>query len=172
MDPSVQGVLELMPELLRATAEELGWLESSEALIVQRIEALADPSSLPQASQRTRALLKGSLLLYLFAIWESHLPQDFKEWMTDIELQEFEAYEHIRDSVAHAKLGQRAEFKRKRKAFEAFHPFAGVSWDSCTDVIDISDSFVVNDFFSYMMGMAAQLTARIHGGVKPRRVSA
>ncbi|WIT13478.1 hypothetical protein PFX98_07650 [Paucibacter sediminis] len=169
MVPSVQKTLDLTPELLRATAEELGWLESSESLIVQRIEALADPSSLPQASQRTRALLKGSLLLYLFAIWEAHLPPDFKEWMTELELQEFEAYEHIRDSVAHAKLGQRAEFRRRRKAFEAFHPFAGVSWDSHTDAIDIADSFVVNEFFSFMMGMSAQLAGRIHGDVKPIR---
>ena len=34
------------------------------------------------------------LVLYLFALWESHLPEGFKEWMSESELQEFEAFEH------------------------------------------------------------------------------
>jgi hypothetical protein len=167
MEPKVHKTLELTPELLRATEEELGWLETSEFAIIQRIEALAEPAAVLQATQRTKALLKGSLLLYLFALWESHLPEDFKQWMSEEELLEFEAFEHIRDSVAHAKLGQRAEFKRKRKAFEAFYPFAGVTWDVEADIIDISDSFVTHEFFSFMMGMSSQLAARLHGNVKP-----
>jgi len=168
MEPRVKRTLDLTPELLRATAEELGWLETGEAAILQRIEALEDAQAAPLAAKRTKALLKGSLLLYLFALWETHLPDDFKEWMSPLELQEFEAYEHIRDSVAHAALGHRASHKRKRKAFEAFYPFAGVLWDKQTDVIDIAESFVVNEFFSFMMGMSSQLAARFHGNVKPQ----
>ena len=164
--PQVQRVLELTPELLRATGEELGWLETSEPAILERIRAFADPTDVEQATKRSRSLLKGSLLLYLFALWEAHVPDDYKKWMTAEDLLEFEAYEHVRDSVAHSKLGQRASFKRKRRAFEAFYPFAGVLWDSKTDVIDISESFIVSEFFSFMMGMSAQLAARLHSAAK------
>ena len=73
----------------------------------------------------------------------------------------------MRDSVAHAQIGSRATFSRKRKAFEAFYPFAGVKWDPGADTIDISESSIVNEFFSLIMGMAAQLAARIHSSVKP-----
>lgn len=165
--PRLQKMLNLTPELLRATAEELGWLETSQPAILMRISEMADPTAVEQATNRTKSLLQGSLLLYLFALWESHTPDDYKKWMTAEEIIEFEAFEHVRDSVAHSKLGHRASFNRKRRAFEAFYPFAGVHWDSSTDVIDISDSFVVNEFFSLIMGMSAQLVARMHSGVKP-----
>ena len=165
--PHLQRILELTPELLRATGEELGWLETSQPVILARIRELADPTDVEQATKRSKSLLQGSLLLYLFALWEAHVPADFKKWMNAEELVEFEAFEHVRDSVAHSKLGHRASFNRKRKAFETFYPFAGVKWDSKTDVIDISDSFVVNEMFSFIMGMSPQLAARIHSGVKP-----
>lgn len=168
MEPRITRTLDLIPELLRATAEELGWLETGEAAILQKIEMLEDARVAPLVAKRTKALLKGSLLLYLFALWETHLPVDFKEWMSPLELQEFEAYEHIRDSVAHAGLGQRARYKRKREAFEAFYPFAGVLWDKHTDVIDIAESFVVNEFFSFMVSMSSQLADRFHSNVKPQ----
>lgn len=169
MNPKVQKTLELTPELLRATGEELGWLQYSEQAIVERIEALSEPTEKNEAVRRSRALLKGSLLLYLFALWESHLPTDYKQWMSEEELLEFEAFEHVRDSVAHAKLGERATFNRKRKAFESFAPFAGVSWNRNTDTIDISESFVVDEFFTFMMGMSSQLAARLHGNIRPKK---
>ena len=164
MNSRVQNALQLTPELLRATGEELGWLETSEPLILERITELADPSDASQAARRTSALLKGSLLIYLFALWQSHMPDDFKTWMTEAELLEFEAFEHVRDSVAHGSIGQRAKHPRKRKAFVAFYPFSGVEWDKERDRIDISASNVVNDFFSLMMGMSSQLAARFHAG--------
>lgn len=165
--PQLRRILELTPELLRATGEELGWLETSQPAILARIRDLADPADVDQAMKRSRSLLQGSLLLYLFALWESHVPDDYKKWMSPEELLEFEAYEHVRDSVAHSQIGHRASFNRKRKAFEAFYPFAGLQWDLATDIIDISDSFIVSEFFSLIIGTSAQLAARMHSGVKP-----
>lgn len=88
--------------------------------------------------------------------------------MSPRELHEFVAYEHIKDFVAHAALGHRASHRRKRKAFETFYPFAGVLWNKHTDVIDIAESCVANEFFSFMTGMSSQLAARSHRNVKPQ----
>jgi hypothetical protein len=164
---STSRVLKLTPELLHALSSELGWLLTMEGPLHERIATLADPAEVEAASTSSRSLLKGSLLIYLFALWQSHMPHDFKTWMTLDERLEFEAYEHVRDSVAHAVRGGRANHERKRLAFERRYPFAGVKWILSEDTLDLADSTIVQEFLNFMMGMSAQIAARMSVGTRP-----
>jgi hypothetical protein len=166
-EADLQRTLKFTPELLRALQDELGWLMAGEAAVLHRIEQLAPTETRDDLKRRTSALLKGSLIVYLFALWQSHAPEDFKTWLTADEIEEFEAFEHVRDSAAHSKLGNRASFSRKRAAFERRYPFAGLNWNREDDTIDLSHSSVVLACLSFFQGLAAQLAARLCMATRP-----
>ena len=166
-NPKLQRTLEFTPEMLRALQDELGWLMAGESAVLQRIDLLAPSESRQDLKRRTSALLKGSLLVYLFALWQSHVPADFKSWLTTDEIEEYEAFEHVRDSTAHSKLGSRASFSRKRSAFEARFPFAGLLWDQGNDTIDLAQSSVVLECLNFLQGLSQQLAARLYTGARP-----
>lgn len=63
MEPRVKRTLDLTPELLRATAEELGWLETGEAAILQRIEALEERSHGTSGRKTHKSATQRTLLL-------------------------------------------------------------------------------------------------------------
>jgi hypothetical protein len=113
------------------------------------------------------SLLEGSLLVYLFAMWEAHVPSDINEWLTQDELDQLNAYKHVRDSAAHKFKGGRADFPNRRQAFENKMPFSGIIWNQEDDTIDLSNSSVSYDCHQLMEQLTKQLVVRLHKNEKP-----
>ncbi|RYG36409.1 MAG: hypothetical protein EON93_05095 [Burkholderiales bacterium] len=146
---------------------EFGYVMSGKSLIVGNVSCHARPEETIAVQHAVSALLEGALLVYLFATWESHVPQDVATWLTAQEREELDAFAHVRDSVAHKYQGERADFARKRQAFERQMPFAGILWDTTKDRIDISQSSAAMHCYQLMQKLTQQLVVRLHVDQRP-----
>lgn len=146
---------------------EFGHVVSGKNLIADKVFYPNHPKETAEIKKGVHSLLEGSLLLYLFAMWEAHVPTDINEWLTEDELRKPNAFKHIRDSVAHKYKGERAAFPQRRQAFETEMPFSGVAWDRTNDTIDISNSSVAMHCHQLMELLNKQLVVRLHKNEKP-----
>ncbi|MEQ1673499.1 MAG: hypothetical protein ABL865_00450, partial [Candidatus Nitrotoga sp.] len=112
-------------------------------------------------------LLEGSLLVYLFAMWEAHVPSDVGEWLTESEMQKLNSFKHVRDSAAHKFKWGRADYPQRRKAFETEMPFAGIIWNQTDDTLDISSSSVAMQCLQVMENLTQQFVVRLYQNKKP-----
>jgi hypothetical protein len=158
---------ELMKELTGILQKEFGHVVSGKTLIANKVSYPKHPRETAEIKKGVFSLLEGSLLVYLFAIWEVNVPTDVDEWLTQDERLRLDAFKHVRHSVAHKYRGGRADSPRPRQAFEAQMPFSGIIWDQTTDTIDISNSSVAIDCYHLMEQLSKQLVVRLHKNQKP-----
>ena len=85
-------------------------------------------------------LIETSLIIYVFAMWKSHVHTDVSAWLTADQFENIKAFAHVRDSAAHKYQGARADFELKRRKLERQMLFAGILWNPETDRKDVSQS--------------------------------
>jgi len=162
-----EKAIELMQEQMRSLQREFGHVLSGKNLIANKVSYPNFPEETENVRKGVHSLIEGALLVYLFTMWESHVPEDINEWLTPDENQKLNAFKHVRDSVAHGYKGQRASFPARRNAFEAEMPFSGIIWDQASDTIDISNSSVAYHCHQSMEQLTKQLVVRLHKNEKP-----
>jgi len=162
-----EKAIKLMSEQIGSLQREFGYVISGKNLIANKVSYPKYPKETMEAKRGVHSLLEGALLVYLFAMWESHVPNDVNEWLTVDERKKLNAYKHVRDSVAHKYKGKRADFTQRRQAFEAEMPFSGIIWDQSNDTIDISSSSVALNCHQLMEQITKQLVVRLHMNQKP-----
>ncbi len=165
--PDFQNAIKLMSEQMKSLQREFGHVVSGSSLIANKVSYANHPIETIEVRKGVKRLLEGALLIYLFAMWESHVPKDIQDWLKPDERQKLDAFAHVRDSTAHKFNGGRADFVRKRKAFEAEMPFGGIVWNKAEDTIDISDCSVAMACFQFMEHLTKQLVVRLHNNQKP-----
>ena len=162
-----EKAIKLMSEQMGSLQREFGHVVSGKNLIANKVSYSAYPEETIEIRKGVNSLLEGSLLIYLFAMWESHVPTDINEWLENSELKELNAYKHIRDSVVHKHKGERADFPQRRQAFEELMPFAEIIWNQENDTIDISNSSVALSCHKVMEELTKKLVVRLHTNKKP-----
>lgn len=162
-----EKAIKLMSEQLGSLQKEFGHVLSGKNLIADKVSYPNYPKETAEIKKGVYSLIEGSLLIYLFAMWESHVPIDVSEWLTEDELRKINAYKHVRDSVAHKYKGRRADFLQRRQAFETEMPFSGIIWDQNDNTIDISSSSVALHCHQLMEQLTKQLVVRLHKNEKP-----
>jgi len=112
--------------------------------------------------KQINGLVQGSLLLYLFAMWEDITTETMRSSLTTDEKQKLKAYRHIRHSVGHRFSGGRADLYHKE--FEDLYnagQLKSVNWDPATDTIDLSEGMVAMECQQFIADLAKQLLARV-----------
>lgn len=169
MDPhkDLQNAITLMGEQMGSLQREFGHVISGKNKIANSVSYPNYPKETMEVKKGVNSLLEGALLVYLFAMWESHVPEDIDEWLTHEERQKLNAYKHVRDSVAHKYKGARADFVQRRTAFEQEMPFSDIDWDQVNDTIDISNSSVALHCHQLMEQLTKMLVSRLYRNEKP-----
>jgi len=160
-----QNAIRLMREQIEVLQKEFGHVYSGKALIANKVSYPNNPEATAETRQRVKALIEGSLLVYLFAMWESHMPDDVADWLTRDEGEQLNAYRHVRHSVAHGYRGKRA--KKCREEFESLMPFDGIQWEQEADTIDISNASVALRCHYHMVELCKRIAVRLDSGKKP-----
>lgn len=170
--PDFERSIQLMNEQIRSLQRELGYVMSGKSLIVNNVNFPKHPEETKNVRHGVKQLLEGALLVYLFAMWESHVPDDVNTWLTESEQEKLDAFAHVRDSAAHKYQGGRASHARKKRAFERQMPFAGILWSRDSDTIDIADSSVSMQCYHLMDALSRQLVVRLYKNERPPRSAA
>lgn len=165
--PDFEKAIKLMSEQMGSLQREFGHVLTGKNLIANRVSYPSHPDETVNIKKGVSSLIEGSLLVYLFAMWKAHVPEDINEWLLPDELENLNSFKHVRDSVAHGYKGQRANFPARRTAFETKMPFSGIKWDQSTDTIDLSESSVANDCHNLMENLTKRLVVRLHENKKP-----
>lgn len=165
--PDFQRALELMQLQAVSLQRAFGHVFSGASLIANNVNYPNHPEETAQIRSDVLNLIQASLLVYLFAMWESHEPQAVLEWLTAEEVAELQAYRHLRDSAAHKFGGARADYPARRAAFEAKMPFDGVQWDRKSDTIDLACSHAAHGCLQVMQRLTKHLVVRLHAGKSP-----
>jgi hypothetical protein len=121
---------------------------------------------------RLNSLLKYSLLVYLFAIWEEYTTTEMNnEWLTDDEKSILKAYKHLRHTAAHGYNGKRANNCRKEfeEIMNSAKPFPNLIWNKDDDTINIENSQVVVDCYNHMNALSRKLVERLVNDVPIER---
>lgn len=156
------NVIKLMSEQVESLQREFMHVLAGKAKIVNSVPHYPDnPQATDGIKKGVSSLIEGSLLVYLFAMWESYVPDDVNGLLAPKELQRLDAFKHVRDSVAHKHKGGRADFPPRRKAFNALYPFSGIKWDKGSDTIDLSDSSVARDCHQFMESLTKELVVQL-----------
>lgn len=143
-------------------------IDSGKNLIANNISYPKHPKETKEIRERVKATLEGAMLIYLLAMWESHVPKEIHEWLTEDEKDELNAFKHVRDCAAHGYKGKRAKKHQKKvKAFESKMPFSGISWDKQSDTINLSESTVARDLQGYLNTLTEALLQRFYKNTKP-----
>lgn len=165
--PDFENAIKLMGEQMNSLQREFGYVMSGANLVANQISYPNHPEETIKIRSGVRSLIEGALLVYLFSMWEAHVPEDVNEWLTADELQKLNSFKHVRDSVAHKYKGGRADFPQRRKAFEREMPFAGIVWNKSDDSIDISNASVAMQCLQVMESLNRQLVVRLYQDQKP-----
>lgn len=165
--PDFDNAIALMGEQMKSLQREFGYVLSGRRHIEHTVNFPNHPEETVSIRKGIGNLIEGSLVVYLFAMWEAHVPDDVNEWLTAKELEELNALRHVRDSVAHKYKGGRAKFPQRRRAFEAEMPFAGIVWDNGEDTIDLSNSSVAMYCYQVMEKLNKLLVVRLYQNQKP-----
>ena len=159
MSDDVKKGITLMQEAGRALNEEFGFvLGGTRNLTADYPNKVEDRKRI---QRQINGLVQGSLLLYLFAMWEDMTTETMRSHLTTDEKQKLRAYRHIRHCVGHRFSGGRADMYRQE--FEDLYN-AGqlkcVNWDRATDTIGLSDGMIAMECQQFMANLAQQLVAR------------
>lgn len=165
--PDFDNAIALMGEQMKSLQREFGYVLSGRRHIEYMVNFPNHPEETASIRKGIGNLVEGSLVVYLFSMWEAHVPSDVNEWLTQNELEELNALRHVRDSVAHKYKGGRADFPQRRKAFEKRMPFAGILWNASDDTIDLSNSSVAMHCYQVMERLNKLLVARLYQNQKP-----
>ena len=165
--PDFEKAIKLMSEQIGSLQREFGHVLTGKNLIVDKVSYPRFPDETVNVKKGIHSLIEGSLLVYLFAMWESHVPDDINKWLTSEETKKLNSFKHVRDSVAHGYKGERANFPTRRTAFEENMPFSGIKWDQVLDTIDISNSSVALNCHQLMEQLTKKLVVRLHTSQKP-----
>ena len=162
MDNDVEKGIELMQKASRMMQEEFGHVMSGTRNIVNFPNNPNNAELRPRIQKQVDGLVQGSLLLYLFAIWEDITTERMRTFLNDEEKKKLRAYRHIRHSVGHRFSGGRADMYREE--FEELHntgQLKCISWNQEDDTIDLSGGNVAMECQQFMSHLAQQLTARV-----------
>ena len=148
MNPHIdfEKAITLLSEYNKTIQREFGHVFTGKNLVANSVNYPSNPEETVKVRNGVKSLIEGSLLIYLFSIWESHTPSDVSEWLTDDERVTLNSYKHIRDSAAHKYDGGRANFQTRRTAFESKMPFSGIVWDQRNDSIVVRPGLVGYSF--------------------------
>lgn len=150
-----------------ALQREFGHVYTGANTIANNVNYPQFPEETLKVRRGVKSLIDGALLVYLFAMWEAHVPADVSTWLNETERRRLDAYKHVRDSVAHKFNGERADFPARRAAFEAEYPFDGIQWDPADDTIDLSSSSASYGCFQFMEQLTKMLIARLYRNERP-----
>ena len=165
---NLQNSIKLMQEHAAALQREFGHIFTGKNIIADTVSYPAYPEETEKVRDGIKAVLEGSMLIYLLAMWESHVPKDVHEWLTSDEKGKLNAFKHVRDCAAHKYAGGRAkDHNSKVRAFEREMPFSNIVWSKEADTIDLSNSNVSYEFYQFMEGLAKNLVVRFHTNKKP-----
>lgn len=165
--PDFHDAMALMGEQMKSLQREFGYVLSGRRNIEHLVSFPNHPEDVIAVRKGIGNLIEGSLVVYLFAMWDAHVPKDVNDWLTISELEELDALRHIRDSVAHKYSRRRADFARRRKAFEVRMPFAGIAWDQAEDTIDLYNSSAAMHCYHVMERLNKFLVVRLYQNQKP-----
>ncbi|HLC01788.1 MAG TPA: hypothetical protein VJK02_02010 [Anaerolineales bacterium] len=159
MDRTLQDLLNLMREQVETLQREFGWVYSGTSNIVNYPHHPDNASLRPAVQARVNHLVQGSLLLYLFAMWEYHVPRDLETSLDQGDLLRLNAYRHLRHSVAHGYRGSRANSFRAEfeEVMSGQHRFPGEIWDPQNDTIDLSRSSISYECLQFMQEITKKL---------------
>lgn len=163
----LRRALKLMQTQGSALQREFGHVYSGANTIANNVNYPQLPEETKKVRRGVKCLIDGALLVYLFAMWEAHVPEDVSTWLTADERQRLDAYKHVRDSVAHKFNGERADFAGRRAGFEAEYPFDGIQWDRVNDTLDLSESSASYGCFQFMEQLTKKLIARLYRNERP-----
>ena len=163
--PDLEKAIKLMTEHIEARQREFGFVVSGKRHVANSVKYPKTPEVEAEIRKGVKALMEGSLLVYLFAMWEEHTPDDIDEWLTADETQKLKAYKHVRNSVAHGYKGTRA--KSYKAEFEDAMPFSGITWDTEKDTVDLSEANVAMECHAFLEALTKQLVIRLHENKKP-----
>ena len=153
---------------MNALQKEFGHIFSGKNLISNNVSYPNHPNETKEVRAGVLGVLEGAMLIYLLAMWESHMPDDIHEWLTEDEKQKLKAFRHVRDCAAHKYKGGRAKkHTGKVRAFESEYPFSNIKWDRVKDTIDLSESSVSYDFHQYIGTVIKRLVVRFYENKKP-----
>jgi len=165
--PDLQKTIDLMGEQIESLQKEFGHIYTGKNLIANNVNYPNNPEETAKVKDGVKSLLEGSLLVYLFAMWEAHVPNDINDWLTQDELEQLNAFKHVRDSAAHKFKGGRADFPNRRQAFDNKMPFSNIKWNRAEDTIDLSNSSASHNCHQLMQQLTKQLVIRLHKNEKP-----
>ena len=164
----IQSGVKLMQELTETLQREFGHIYTGKNLIANNVSYPSLPDETIKVRDGVKSVLEGAMLIYLLAMWESHMPKNVHEWLTADQKQKLNAFKHVRDSAAHKYKGERAKkHKSKVKAFESEMPFSNIEWDRTSDTINLSKSNVSYEFHQFMNSLIQCLLVRFHENRKP-----
>ena len=165
---NLQNSIKLMQEHAIALQREYGHIFTGKKIIADSVSYPGYPEETEKVRAGIKAVLEGSMLIYLLAMWESHMPEDVHEWLTLDEKRKLNAFKHVRDCSAHKYAGGRAKkHSGKVQAFEMEMPFSNIVWNQELDTIDLSGSNVSYESHQFMEGLAKKLVVRFHENKKP-----
>lgn len=124
-------------------------------------------------ASRALHLLQGSLITYLFSLWDEHAERtDVEQYFRDAEKLRFYAFKHIRIIAAHNTSGTRLSTEVGREFFHHYKKFNSIMSSKRAingvkythEMIDLSRSNAALDCRQFMQGMAQKLSIRIPAG--------
>jgi len=115
-----------------------------------------DPNTRAEVQRNVNGIVQGSLLVYLFGLWDNYITNEMIEnYLDDDDKLLFRGYKHIRHSVAHRYKGKRADNNRNHfeQCYENGH-FQDIIWDKANDTIDIAESRTTNNCMKFFEKIA------------------
>ncbi len=159
-EPLARRALELMQTQNSLLSEEFGILYTQTEHIVKHDNL----EHKEKTQDKVNSLIRYSLILYLFAIWDNFVcPEMFDKWLTEEEKLRFLAYKHIRHSAAHRHNGTRADNNRPQfeKVMNSKNPLKGIAWNKEQDRIFITSGQISHDCLILMNDLSTKLFYRL-----------
>jgi len=156
-------LVQMMQDQINLNQDAFGWMATG---LKKKVEYKGNTDATKKVQDNLDNLVQYSLLLYLFAMWESYISNELEQQvLTPEEINELKAYKHIRHTGGHGYKGKRAD--NNRAAFEdkmnSSKPFAGVDLDEENDTLDLKDSRIGEDCKNYMEHLTKQILVRLAG---------
>lgn len=138
-----------------------GYFMGGKLDLCNNLHIAGHPERTVETRDELRELMEGLSLVYLFALWDEYIQNDFlSSNISNDELNKLRAFKHVRHTVAHGTTGKRA--KLNRKEFEVEMPFAGISFDVSSDSLSIRNSSVTWECHKHMALISGKLAAKLY----------
>lgn len=165
MTDKLKNMVDLMGEQLKAFQRGAGHIYSD----TKNLQSLNrfDAPTRTEIQKEINHIVQGSLLVYLFAMWDEYGTRDLEGRLTNDDQTRMDAFRHVRHSAAHGFKGTRAKDNKKlSNAFETImrskNPL-NVGWDEDEDTIDLSQSSVAYACHEFMSASTKKILVSLVG---------